>query len=117
MQLAADPQAEQAEEIARDPLGALREAAYDIRVVTDVLERGIHQAPEVLPNSIRELAAGLGRTLGRSAERVALAAQHLQGVRDTAQLLKAPIAVKDDTSPPPPAPGPSDSGGEGDDQT
>jgi hypothetical protein len=102
------------EEIAGDPLHVLNEAALDVRVAADVLEKGIYQAPDVLPHSIREIAAGLGRTLSRSAERVALAAQKLQGARDAAHLLAEErrsgspqlLAVKDDPTPPPPATGP-----------
>src|SRR5687767_9614763 len=108
-----EPDESQAEIVA-DPLGVLQEAALDMRVVADVLEKGIYQAPDVLPHSIREIAAGLGRTLGRSAERVARAAQQLQGARDAAHLLaeerrsgsRQILAVKDDPTPPPPETGP-----------
>jgi len=113
-----EPDESQAEIVA-DPLGVLQEAALDMRVVADVLERGIYQAPDVLPHSIREIAAGLGRTLARSAERVLRSAQHLQGTRDATELLNATrhaggelLAVKADVDPPPPASGPVDAGGE-----
>lgn len=107
--------------LATDPIGGLRECALEVQSSARVLE-ALHQQADLLPLSVREVAAGLGRTLQRVSERVVICSGHLQDVQ-AARLLAAKPGELPGTSTPAPAGAPPSSedededAGEGDDQT
>lgn len=100
--------------LAADPIGGLRECALEVQSSARVLE-ALHAQQDLLPLAVREVAAGLGRTLQRVSARVVVCSGHLQDVQ-AARLL----AVKQDPAPTtpdaaPPAPSSEDeSAGEAD---
>lgn len=98
--------------LADDPIGGLRECALEAQSSARVLE-ALYQQKDLLPQSVREVAAGLGRTLQTISERVIACAGHLQDVQ-SARLLVA----KDSEDPAPPAAATSSEDGDagGDDQ-